>query len=105
MAEKAVKVTLLVEQLRGLLAPDECATVGLDHDDVTRSRRLEEGEGLMLPKLLQEWGSKAFVCRNGIIADWNPVMAACTAGNAVPLSLGAGSASKATAMYSIKYMG
>ena len=40
--------------------------------------------------------------RAGIIADWNVLMAACTAGNAVPLTLGAGSASKATAMYSIK---
>ena len=41
----------------------------------------------------------------GIIADWNRVIAVCVAGNAVPLTLGAGSASKATAMYSIKYMG
>ena len=76
--------------------------------------------------------SRAFVCRNGIairtrtlprhaarcresdldsrrvagiIADWNITIALCTAGNAVPLTLGAGSASKSTAMYSIKYMG
>ena len=104
-ADKAGDVTLLVEQLRGLLAPDERELLGLDHDNVTRAERLEEGGGLKLRRLLAEWGSPSFVCRNGIIADWNPVMAACTAGNAVPLTLGAGSASKATAMYSIKYMG
>ena len=104
-ADEAVDVTPLVEQLRGLLAPDERELLGLDHDNVTRAERLEEGEGLKLRRVLAEWGSPSFVCRNGIIADWNPVMAACTAGNAVPLTLGAGSASKATAMYSIKYMG
>ena len=104
-ADKAGDVTPLVEQLRGLLAPDERELLGLDHDNVTRAVRLEEGEGLKLRRVLAEWGSPSFVCRNGIIADWNPVMAACTAGNAVPLTLGAGSASKATAMYSIKYMG
>ena len=104
-ADEAVDVTPLVEQLRGLLAPDERELLGLDHDNVTRAVRLEEGEGLKLRRVLAEWGSPSFVCRNGIIADWNPVMAACTAGNAVPLTLGAGSASKATAMYSIKYMG
>ena len=104
-ADKAGDVTPLVEQLRGLLAPDERELLGLDHDNVTRAVRLEEGGGLKLRRLLAEWGSPSFVCRNGIIADWNPVMAACTAGNAVPLTLGAGSASKATAMYSIKYMG
>ena len=104
-ADKAGDVTPLVEQLRGLLAPDERELLGLDHDNVTRAVRLEEGGGLKLRRLLAEWGSPSFVCRNGIIADWNPVMAACTAGNAVPLTLGAGSASKSTAMYSIKYMG
>ena len=104
-ADKAVSVTPLVEELCQLLAPDERELLGLDHDNVTRAVRLEEGDGLKLRRLLAEWGSPSFVCRNGIIADWNPVMAACTAGNAVPLTLGAGSASKATAMYSIKYMG
>ena len=101
-ADEAVDVAPLVEQLRGLLAPDERELLGLDHDNVTRAVRLEEGEGLKLRRVLAEWGSPSFVCRNGIIADWNPVMAACTAGNAVPLTLGAGSASKATAMYSVR---
>ena len=44
-ADEAVDVTLLVETLRGLLAPDERELLGLDHDNVTRAVRLEEGEG------------------------------------------------------------
>ena len=101
-AGETVHVTRLVEQLRGLLAPDERELLGLDLEDVTRATLLEKDDGLWLRQLLNAWGSPEFVCRNGIIADWNPVMAACTAGNAVPLTLGAGSASKATAMYSVR---
>ena len=44
-----------------------------------------------------------FGCRNGIIADYNDVVAACTRGNAMFASFGAGSGSKATAMYLINY--
>ena len=40
-ADEAVDVTPLVEQLRGLLAPDERELLGLDHDNVTRAVRLE----------------------------------------------------------------
>ena len=117
--------------LRKLLPPEDCDYVGLD-----LAVKLETGTdgrpGLRLRRLLAAWGSRAFVCRNGIairtrtlprhaarcresdldarrvagiIADWNITIALCTAGNAVPLTLGAGSASKSTAMYSIKYMG
>ena len=39
-ADKAVDMTPLVEQLRGLLAPDECELLGLDHDNGTLARRL-----------------------------------------------------------------
>ena len=94
----------LCGRLRGLLTPEDCDYVGLE-----RALKLEAGTdgrpGLRLRRLLDAWGSRAFVCRNGIIADWNITIALCTAGNAVPLTLGAGSASKSTAMYSIKYMG
>ena len=117
--------------LQKLLPPEDCDYVGLD-----LAVKLETGTdgrpGLRLRRLLAAWGSRAFVCRNGIairtrtlsrhaarcresdldarrvagiIADWNSTIALCTAGNAVPLTLGAGSASKSTAMYSIKYMG
>ena len=117
--------------LRKLLPPEDYDCVGLD-----LAVKLETGTdgrpGLRLRRLLDAWGSRAFVCRNGtairtrtlsrhaarcresdldarrvagIIADWNITIALCTAGNAVPLTLGAGSASKSTAMYSIKYMG
>ena len=56
--------------------------------------------------LLAEWtwspsGAK-MACRNGLIADYNIVMAGCVRGNAVPYSLGAGAGSKAGAMYQIK---
>jgi hypothetical protein len=102
-------VGTLCGRLRGLLSPEDCDYVGLDEDDVKRAVKLEAGTdgrpGLRLRRLLDAWGSRAFVCRNGIIADWNITIAVCTAGNAVPLTLGAGSASKSTAMYSIKYMG
>ena len=129
-------VDTLCGQLRGLLTPKECDYVGLDEDDIERAVKLEAGTDarphIRLRLLLDAWGSRAFVCRNGIairtrtlprhaarcrepdldsrraagiIADWNITIALCVAGNAVPLTLGAGSASKSTAMYSIKYMG
>ena len=75
------------------------------HLDRAMQGAVDDGKGLQLRRLLAAWTEPAFVCRNGIIADWNVIMAGCIAGNAVPLTLGAGSASKATAMYSIKYMG
>ena len=130
--DKTPLVDTLCGRLRGPLSPEDCDYVGLDEDDVKRAVKLEAGTdgrpGLRLRRLLDAWGSRAFVCRNGIairtrtlprhaaldldsrravgiIADWNITIAVCTAGNAVPLTLGAGSASKSTAMYSIKYMG
>jgi hypothetical protein len=48
----SVHVTQLVEQLRGLLAPDERELIGLDLSDVTRATRLKGGEELRLQRLL-----------------------------------------------------
>ena len=74
----------LRRRLRGLLTPEDCDYVGLE-----RALKLEAGTdgrpGLRLRRLLDAWGSRAFVCRNGIIADWNITIALCIAGNAVPL--------------------
>jgi hypothetical protein len=52
-ADAAVRVTPLVEQLRGLLAPDERELLGPDHDNVTRAvQRWKRATGSMGEKLL-----------------------------------------------------
>ena len=43
-------------------------------------------------------------CASGLVADFSPVIAGCTRGNAMICALGAGTGSKATALYQIKYM-
>ena len=43
-------------------------------------------------------------CVQGVIADFSEIVAGCTKGNAMICSLGAGTGSKATAMYQIKYL-
>ena len=56
-------------------------------------------------RLIRAWANQETICLNGIVADFSKVLTGCTKGNAVPLTLGAGAASKSTSMYQIKYMG
>jgi len=60
-------------------------------------------DALKLRAVLQALGDPIVGCRQGIIADYQDVIAGCTKGNAMITSLGAGDGSKATAMYQIKY--
>ena len=70
VAEGTVELTPLVQTLRGLLAPEECASIGLDDDDTKRAMTLDTGTDarphLRLRRLLAAFGSRAFVCRNGV---------------------------------------
>ena len=74
--------------------------------EVEAYRRKQRARGTALLNLLGEWtwssiGEK-MACRNGLIADYNIVLAGCVRGNAVPYTLGAGAGSKAGSMYQIK---
>ena len=53
--------------------------------------------------LVRELTSQKMRCQNGMIADYNSTLLACTLGNAMIIHLGAGSGSKATALYNCKY--
>jgi hypothetical protein len=77
----------LGKKLRELAEPP----MGASGDAAARQTRGEE-----VRALLHAW--QGMTCRNGIIADWNEALAACTGGNAVPYHLGAGMGSKAASM-------
>ena len=70
LGKKPLLNETLREMLRGLLEPEDCDYVCLYEDDVKRAVELEAGTdnrpGLRLRRLLDAWGSRAFVCRNGI---------------------------------------
>ena len=56
-------------------------------------------------ELLFVWSDPRNVCRNGLIADFSPLISSCLGCNNNPLNLGAGASSISVAMYQIKYMG
>ena len=58
-----------------------------------------------LATLVEGGSSNTFVSRNDIIVAFSPLLAACVEGNTAPNLLGAGSSSKDTSIYAIKYMG
>ena len=97
-----------IEQLAAEPSTEVEESAGEDFERKER-RRMDELIGV-----LDDWTWKGvdavkrpcvMACRNAIIADFTMVLAGCVKSNAVPLHLGAGTGSKAAAMYQIKYMG
>ena len=73
-------------------------------EELATKNLTEPKDIIHLRELLSTWTSETTACFNSHIVDYNPVLAAATGSNAVPLTLGAGVGAKGVAMYQIKYM-
>ena len=73
-------------------------------EELSTSTLTEPKDIIHLRELLSTWTSETTACFNSNIVEYNPVLAAATGSNAVPLTLGAGVGAKGVAMYQIKYM-
>ena len=73
-------------------------------EELATKNLTEPKDIIHLRELLSTWTSETTACFNSHIVDYNPVLAAATGSNAVPLTLGAGVSAKGVAMYQIKYM-
>ena len=83
--------------------PDETGTEEFEQWEKEEATRAEKTrEILQACSWAKSPEEEKMVCANALIADGNLVMAACTRGNAVPYTLGAGTGSKGTAMYQMK---
>jgi hypothetical protein len=58
----------------------------------------------LLRNLLSRWTDKEMMCRNGLVADFNLILAGCTGSNCVGYLMGSSANAKTVAMYLIKYM-
>ena len=99
--------------MRRLLERDDCATLRrrtealtiVPEDEVAAAANEDAAR-----RLLEEWSWSScahgvkMICANGDLADASMVLSGCVRGNAVPYTLGAGAASKGSAMYQMKYM-
>jgi hypothetical protein len=74
-------------------------------DVAVLAARLQALNDVQLQSCLEMLARELLPCRQGIVADFSPILAGCTRGNAKTDTMGAGAGSKSAAMYQIKYMG